>query len=104
MSKVVDLEIDGNTEKVLPKDVAYDPVSDEPLHIDFIRIVKGTKLILEIPEGISVARNNGQVLVSIKQNLKDSLTSSSITVLVYPGASDTSGTRRSSGKDTSASP
>ena len=49
MSKVVDLEIDGNTEKVLPKDVAYDPVSDEPLHIDFIRIVKGTKLILEIP-------------------------------------------------------
>ena len=49
MSKVVDLEIDGNTEKVLPKDVAYDPVSDEPLHIDFMRIVKGTRLILEIP-------------------------------------------------------
>jgi len=49
MSKVVDLEIDGNTEKVLPKDVAYDPVSDEPMHIDFIRIVKGARLILEIP-------------------------------------------------------
>ena len=49
MSKVVDLEIDGNTEKVLPKDIAYDPVSDEPLHIDFIRIVKGSRLILEIP-------------------------------------------------------
>ena len=29
--------------------VAYDPVSDEPIHIDFIRIVKGSKLILEIP-------------------------------------------------------
>ena len=49
MSKVVDLEIDGNTEKVLPKDVAYDPVSDEPLHIDFMRIVRGARLILEIP-------------------------------------------------------
>ena len=49
MSKAVDLEIDGSTEKVLPKDVAYDPVSDEPLHIDFMRIVKGTKLILEVP-------------------------------------------------------
>ena len=49
MSKVVNLEIDGSTEKVLPKDVAYDPVSDEPLHIDFMRIVKGTRLILEIP-------------------------------------------------------
>ena len=49
MSKVVELEIDGNTEKVLPKDVTYDPVSDEPLHIDFMRIVKGAKLILEVP-------------------------------------------------------
>ena len=49
MSKVVDLEIDGNTEKVLPKEVAYDSVSDEPLHIDFMRIVKGASLILEIP-------------------------------------------------------
>ena len=49
MSKVVDLEIDGNAEKVLPKDVAYDPVSDEPMHIDFMRIVKGSKIILEIP-------------------------------------------------------
>ncbi len=49
MSKVVDLEIDGNTEKVLPKDIAYDPVSDEPMHIDFMRIVKGSRIILEIP-------------------------------------------------------
>ena len=49
MSKVVDLEIDGNAEKVLPKDIAYDPVSDEPIHIDFIRIVRGSRLILEIP-------------------------------------------------------
>ncbi len=49
MSKVVDLDIDGNSEKVLPRDVAYDPVSDEPIHIDFMRIMKGSKLILEIP-------------------------------------------------------
>ena len=49
MSKVVDLEIDGNAEKVLPKDIAYDPVSDEPMHIDFMRIVKGSRIILEIP-------------------------------------------------------
>ena len=49
MSKVVDLDIDGNLEKVLPKDITYDPMSDEPNHIDFIRIVKGSRLILEIP-------------------------------------------------------
>ena len=49
MSKVVDLDIDGNPEKVLPREVAYDPISDEPIHIDFVRIVKGSKIILEIP-------------------------------------------------------
>jgi len=49
MSKVFDLDIDGNSEKALPRDIAYDPVSDEPIHIDFIRIEKGSKLTLEIP-------------------------------------------------------
>ena len=49
MSKVCDLDIDGNSEKALPREIAYDPVSDEPIHIDFIRIVKGSKLTLEIP-------------------------------------------------------
>ena len=49
MSKVFDMDIDGNSEKVLPREVAYDPVSDEPIHIDFMRITKGSKLTLEIP-------------------------------------------------------
>ena len=49
LSKVFDLDIDGNSEKALPRDIAYDPISDEPIHIDFIRIIKGSKLILEIP-------------------------------------------------------
>ena len=49
MSKVYDLDIDGNPEKALPRDIAYDPVSDEPIHIDFIRVEKGSKLTLEIP-------------------------------------------------------
>ena len=49
MSKVVDLDIDGKLEKVLPKDITYHPVSDEPNHIDFMRIVKGSRLVLEVP-------------------------------------------------------
>ena len=49
MSKVYDLDIDGNSEKALARDVTYDPVSDEPIHIDFMRITKGSKLTLEIP-------------------------------------------------------
>ena len=49
MSKVYELEIDGASEKALARDVAYDPVSDEPIHIDFMRITKGSRLTLEIP-------------------------------------------------------
>ena len=49
MSKVVDLDIDGSSEKVIPREIAYDPISDEPIHIDFMRIVQGSKLVLEIP-------------------------------------------------------
>ena len=49
MSKVFDLDIDGASEKALPRDIAYDPVSDEPIHIDFIRVEKGAKIVLQIP-------------------------------------------------------
>lgn len=49
MSSVFELDIDGSQEKVVARDIAFDPVSDEPIHIDFMRIVKGSKLILDIP-------------------------------------------------------
>ena len=49
LSKVFDLDLDGKPEKVLPREIAYDPVSDEPIHIDFVRIIQGSNLILEIP-------------------------------------------------------
>jgi large subunit ribosomal protein L25 len=49
MSKVVDMDIEGNSEKVLPREISYDPISDEPIHMDFMRIIKGSKLTLEIP-------------------------------------------------------
>ena len=49
LSTVVELDIDGEKQKVLPKEVAYHVVSDEPIHIDFMRIIPGTKIIIEIP-------------------------------------------------------
>ena len=49
LSNILNLNIDGKEEKVLPKNISFDPLSDEPIHIDLLRIVKGAKLILEIP-------------------------------------------------------
>jgi len=49
LSSVLDLDLDGSKLKVIPRDVAYNVISDEPIHIDFMRVVPGTKIILEIP-------------------------------------------------------
>jgi large subunit ribosomal protein L25 len=49
LSKVLELDIDGKKEKVIPRDVSFNVVSEEPIHIDFMRIVAGKKIILEIP-------------------------------------------------------
>mgnify|MGYP006099869125 CR=1 FL=1 len=49
LSKVLELDIEGKKEKVIPRDIAFHVVSEEPIHIDFMRIVSGKKIILEIP-------------------------------------------------------
>ena len=43
LSKVLEIDIEGKKEKVLPRDVSYHVISDEPIHIDFMRIVAGKK-------------------------------------------------------------
>ena len=49
LSSILNLKIDGKDENVLPKEISYDILTDDPIHIDFLRIVKGAKIILEIP-------------------------------------------------------
>ena len=49
LSNIISLSIDGQSIKVLPKEVSFDTLSDDPIHIDFLRIVKGAKIIIEIP-------------------------------------------------------
>ena len=49
LSKVLELDVDGKKEKVIPRDIAFHVVSEEPIHIDFMRIVTGKKIIIEIP-------------------------------------------------------
>ena len=46
LSNIIDLKIDGNSIKALPREVSYDNLTDEPIHIDFLRIVKGAKIVI----------------------------------------------------------
>ena len=49
LSNILTLNIEGKTQNVLPRDIMFDVVSDEPVHVDFLRVIKGSKIILEIP-------------------------------------------------------
>ena len=49
LSNVISIKLDEKEQKVLPREITFDTISDEPTHIDFLRIVKGSKIILEIP-------------------------------------------------------
>ena len=48
-SDVILLKIDGKEYNVLPREIVFDTLTDEPIHIDFLKIVSGSKINLEIP-------------------------------------------------------
>ena len=49
LSNILTLNIEGNSQNVLPREIKFDTITDEPMHVDFLRIVKGAKIALEIP-------------------------------------------------------
>ena len=49
LSNVLAIKLDGKNQNVLPREVKYDTITDEPIHVDFLRVVEGTKIILDIP-------------------------------------------------------
>ena len=49
LSNIITLNLDGKTQNVLPRDITYNVISDEPTHIDFLRVVPGVKIRIEVP-------------------------------------------------------
>ena len=75
LSKVLELEIDGKKEKVIPREVSYHVISEEPIHIDFMRIVSGKKIVLEIPVKFinhpdSPGLKRGGVLIIVRRKVE----------------------------------
>ena len=48
-STIIDIDINGKVEKILPKQLQYHPVSDRLIHFDFLRVQENTKVTVEIP-------------------------------------------------------
>ncbi len=49
LSNILSLTIDGKTQNVLPREVKYHIISDEPTHVDFLRVLPGVKIKIEVP-------------------------------------------------------
>lgn len=48
-TKILDIEIEGKVEKVLPKVLQYHPITDKLIHFDFLRVQENTKVTVEVP-------------------------------------------------------
>ena len=49
LSNIITLNIGGKNLNVLPREVKYHILSDEPTHVDFLRILPGIKIKIEVP-------------------------------------------------------
>ena len=49
LSNIITLNIDGKSQNVLPREVKYHIISDEPTHVDFLRVLPGVKIKIEVP-------------------------------------------------------
>ena len=49
LSNILTLNVDGKPQNVLPREVKYHIISDEPTHVDFLRVLPGVKIKIEVP-------------------------------------------------------
>lgn len=73
-NSIVEISVGGTTVRTLPKDVAFHPVSDRPLHVDFLRISKDHKVHVNVPvhfinEEASPGLKRGGVLNIVRHEL-----------------------------------
>lgn len=74
-NSIVMVEVGGETIRTLPKDVAFHPVTDRPLHVDFMRLAKNAKVEVSVPvvfanEEASPGLKRGGVLNIVRHELE----------------------------------
>jgi large subunit ribosomal protein L25 len=75
MNSVVMVEVGGKAARTLPKDVAFHPVTDRPLHVDFMRVGEHSTVRVEVPvifqnEDASPGIKRGGVLNIVRHELE----------------------------------
>jgi len=75
MNSIVMIELGGKQVRTLPKDVAFHPVNDRPLHADFLRIGEHSEVHVNVPvhfidEDTSPGMKRGAVLNMVRHDLE----------------------------------
>lgn len=74
-STLCNLQVNGEAVRVLPREVQLHPVTDEPLHVDFVRVGRGTTIVVTVPvvfahEDVSRGLKRGGVLNIVRRELE----------------------------------
>jgi len=75
LTTVATVNVDGTKVRVLPRDYQLDPVKDRPMHVDFMRVIAGSKITLEVPvkfvnEVFSPGIKRGGVLNIVRHTIR----------------------------------
>ena len=81
--RLVDVAFDGESHRVLPREVQFHPVSDVPLHVDFLRFSADRKITVAVPvqflnEEESPGLKRGGVLNIVRHEVEVLCTADSI--------------------------
>ena len=81
--RLIDVEVEGKKHRVLPRDTQFHPVTDQPLHVDFLRYSADRKLNVEVPvqflnESDSPGLKSGGVLNVVRHTIDISCIADSI--------------------------
>jgi large subunit ribosomal protein L25 len=74
-STLCNVQVNGEAVRVLPREVQLHPVTDEPLHVDFVRVGRGATIVVTVPvvfahEDVSRGLKRGGVLNIVRRELE----------------------------------
>lgn len=83
LSRIYEINLDGKVQTVLPREIQYHPVSDIPLHVDFLRVTENTRITVDVEvrfvdETEAPGLKRGGVLNAVRRKVELSCLASSI--------------------------
>lgn len=75
LSTLFEMDVEGSTQRAIPRDVQFHPVTERPMHVDFLRLPVGATIAVMVPvhfidEEESVGLSRGGVLNVVRHEIE----------------------------------